>query len=139
MREQEVLTDNFLPTKKEIQTTTKNFAKNIIESGDFNKQEIYSQVIRLKETFNTLESEIKNSLTQESFEAFGLKGVFSNGGDKLQYTDDKTYSDILKDLKDREELLKTAYKSKKPIYDDEGVEVPKVSSKPIKSSLKISY
>ena len=42
-------------------------------------------------------------------------------------------------LSQREELLKLALKSDEPIYDGEGVEVPKVSVKYASDSLSIKY
>jgi hypothetical protein len=42
-------------------------------------------------------------------------------------------------LSQREELLKIALKSDEPIYDSEGVEVPKVSVKFASDSLAVKY
>ena len=49
MREQEIQTDNFLPTKKEIQTNSKKFIDDLINKGETDKKELYSQALRLKE------------------------------------------------------------------------------------------
>lgn len=139
MREQEVVTNNFLPTKKELQKSSKEFAKNIVDSGEHNLQEIYATALRLKESLTAIESELKNALGEESFEAFGLKASFRNGGDTVNYSDDEMISDLENQIKERKELLKTALKSTKEIYDDNGVLVPKVTTTPRKSSLSISF
>lgn len=139
MREQEIATDNFLPTKKEIQSNAKEFAKGLIDAGESNPQELLSQAIRLKEALAVIESELRNSLPQENFEAFGLKGTYVQGGNIPQYNEDETYAAIKKDLKSREDLLKTALKQEDGFFDAYGNEVPKVSVKPRKSSLTIKY
>lgn len=139
MREKEVLTDRFLPTKKEIIKSSKEFAKSVIDSGEVSPEELYSQAVRLKEAINSVESVLKESLPNENFEAFGIKGTFRNGGETLNYKDDEVYRDLEERLKQRAELLKTAYKTGSEFYDSDGVLVPVVSSTPRKSSLSISF
>ena len=139
MREQELQTNNFLPSKKEIQLTSKQFVSNILEAGEINKVEVYAQSLRLKEALSIIEAELKESLGQENFEAFGIKATFRNGGESLNYSDDPIYSELQSQLKAREELLKTALKIDYPFYDSEGIEIPKVSTTNRKSSLSITY
>jgi hypothetical protein len=52
-----------------------------------------------------------------------------NTGDRLDYATDPIYAQIQEQLKEREALLKVAFKSKQPIYDEHGAEVPKVPVK----------
>lgn len=139
MREQELQTNNFLPSKKEIQLTSKKFVSDLLDAGEVNKVEIYAQALRFKEAISIIEAELKESLGQENFEAFGIKATFRNGGEMINYSDDPIYLDLQKQLKDREELLKVALKSDSTIYDSEGIEIPKVSTTNRKSSLSISY
>ena len=139
MREQELQTSNFLPSKKEIQITSKKFVANLLDSGEINKVEVYAQALRLKEALSIIEAELKESLGQENFEAFGIKGTFRNGGEVLNYSDDPIYANLQNQLKDREELLKVALKSNNTIYDHQGWDVPKVSTTNRKSSLSITY
>lgn len=139
MREEEVATSNFLPTKKELHKSSTDFANQLIESGDHNIEEVYSQAIRLKEALNVVESVLNKNLPQENFESFGIKGTYRSGGDSINYSDDEVYMDLKKQLKDREELLKTAIKTKSDFYDSDGVLVPVVSTTPRKSSLAISF
>jgi len=139
MREKEIVTSNFLPTKKEIKTNSIKLAQDILDSGNFNIEEVYSQTIRLKDAISEIEKVLKSSLPGQSFEAFGLKGTFRSGGDTKNYAEDDKYSDLQKQIKHRKELLDLALKSDIEIYDEDGVEVPKVSTTPRKSSLAISY
>lgn len=139
MREQEIATENFLPTKREIQTSSKQFAKKLIDEGYHNPQELLAQALRLKEALTVIEAEIRNSLPQEDFEAFGLKGKYVQGGNIPQYEEDEVYATLKKDLKDREDLLKMALSQKDAFFDAYGNEVPKVSTKPRKSSLTIKF
>ena len=139
MREQEVMTDNFLPSKKEIQKSFKDFALELIDKGEVNLFEVFAQSIRYKEAFSIIESEIKNKLPQEKFESFGVKGVYKNGGSVFNYNEDDVIQKLNKLIETRKKLLETAYYSDTPIYDEDGVEVPKISKKQRKSSLAITF
>ena len=139
MRMQEIATDNFLPTKAEIQSNSKAFAKSLLDAGETNPQELLSQAIRLKEALTVIERELRDSLPQENFEAFGLKGTYVQGGNIPQYEEDEVYAALKKDLKNREDLLKVALKQENAFFDAYGNEVPKVSVKPRKSSLTIKF
>lgn len=138
MREQEIATTNFLPTKKEIARSSAEFAKNLIDSGNHNPKELFSQAIRLSEALNTITGELKKSLPDENFEAFGLKGTYRSGGDTINYKEDEVWASLKKDLDERQELLKLAQKQDL-VLDAGGNEVPRVSTTPRKSSLSISY
>ena len=139
MRQQEIQTQNFLPNKKEIQFSSKKFITDILEEGNVNKYELLSQAKRMSEALEVINEELLKVLPQENFEEFGLKGTFRNGGETINYKECEIWSDIQKELKEREELLKLALKSDKEIYDESGVLVPKVSTTPRKSSLSISF
>lgn len=139
MRQEEIATDNFLPTKKEIQQSSKDMIDRILQEGNHNPTELLSQAIRLKEALTVIEKELRNSLPQEDFEAFGMTGTYRDGGDIPQYEEDEIYRSLKKDLKDREEILKAALKLKNTVIDQYGNEVPKVSTKPRKSSLTIKF
>lgn len=139
MREQEVQTSNFLPNKKEIQFSSKQFIKEILDAGESNPYELISQAKRMQEAIDVVTAEILAILPQENFEEFGLKGTFRNGGDTVNFKDDEIWSEIQRELKQREEILKIALKSDKEIYDENGIQVPKVSTTPRKSSLSIAF
>ena len=139
MRESEIQTSNFLPTKKEVVASSEKFAKDLINAGEVDKVELFAQAIRMSEALSVITDELKKSLPEENFEAFGLKGTFRNGGSTPNYSEDELWSKLKEKLTDREMLLKVAMKSKETIYDSEGVEVPKVSENIKKSSLSITY
>lgn len=139
MQEQSITTENFLPNKKELQFNAKQFVSKMLDTGETDKTEIFCQAVRLNEVLNVITDELKKSLPQENFEAFGIKGTYRNGGDTLNYKEDPIYADIERELKERAELIKTATNSTNPIYDSEGIEVTKVSKTSRKSSLSISF
>lgn len=138
MRQQEIDTVNFLPSKKEIQFSAKEFISDILISGESNNYELFAQAKRMSEALEVVTTELLKSLPQENFESFGLKGTFRNGGDTVNFKEDEIWSDLQKQLKDREEILKLALKSSEPIFTEYG-EVPKVSTTPRKSSLSITF
>jgi len=137
LREQEVITDNFLPTKKELVKSSEEFAKGLIDGGEVNIQEVYAQALRLKESLTKIEAVLKGALGEESAEFYGMKSTFRNGGSTLNYAEDPIYVELKADLKNREELLKMA--QKQDIIDAYGNTVPKVSVTYRKSSLAISF
>jgi hypothetical protein len=139
MREQEIQTSNFLPNKKEIQFSAKNFITELLDAGETDKYELLAQAKRMGEALEVINAELLKVLPQENFEAFGLKGTFRSGGETINFKECEIWSDISKELKEREELLKLALKSDKEIYDEAGVLVPKVSTTPRKSSLAIAF
>ena len=139
LQEQSVETNNFLPSKKEIQLSAKSFVSNLLDAGATDKMELYAQAVRINEALQIVTDELKNSIPQENFEAFGIKGTYRSGGETLNYKEDYVYAELETKLKERAELIKVATKSKDTIYDSEGVEVTKVSSTQRKSSLAISF
>jgi len=139
LQEQSVETNNFLPSKKEIQLSAKSFVSNLLDAGSTDKMELYAQAVRINEALQIVTDELKNSIPQENFEAFGIKGTYRNGGSTPNYLEDEKWQQLKQALTDREMLLKVAQKSNDTIYDSEGCEVPKVSENIRKSSLSISF
>ena len=139
MREQEVQTQNFLPNKKEVQFSATNFITNLIDGGEVDKYELLAQAKRMQEALDVITAKILEVVPQENFEVFGLKGTFRNGGETINYKDDFKWSEIKEKLSEREMLLKVALKSNSTIYDDDGIEVTRVSTSPRKDTLAISW
>mgnify|MGYP003438070120 FL=1 len=137
MREEEIQTSNFLPTKKEIQLSSQKFITEILDSGEVDKYELLAQAKRLGEALEVINTELLKVLPQENFEAFGIKGTFRSGGDTINFSEDEIYATIKKDLDARTEQLKMA--QKQDTFDAYGNQVPKVSTTPRKSSLAISF
>jgi hypothetical protein len=139
MREQEIQTQNFMPNKKEIQFSATKFITDVIDGGEVDKYELLAQAKRMQEALDVITAKILEVVPQENFEAFGLKGTFRNGGETINYKDDFKWSEIKEKLNEREMLLKVALKSNSSIYDDDGVEVTRVSTSPRKDTLAISW
>lgn len=137
MRMQEIDTRNFLPTKKEIQNSSKKFITKTLDAGEIDKYELIAQAKRMQEALDTITTELLKVLPLENFEAYGLKGTFRNGGDTINYSEDLIYCELKNDLDKRAELLKLAQKQE--VADLYGNVVPKVSTTPRKSSLAIAF
>lgn len=138
MREQEIASSNFLPTKKEIEFSSKKFATELIESGEIDKMEAFAQAERMSLAISTVRDEIKSTLPIEKNISFGIEVIPVSGRQIIQFEEDPIYSDLKKQLKDREEILKLALKSDEPIFTEYG-EVPKVSVKYASDSLQVKY
>jgi len=127
-------------TKKEAILTGKRMVDNLLEEGDIDPKKVWANICRLKEVINAADTRFRESLY--IFEKENINGVeFTpvQGGETLNYKEDPIYNDIFNELKEREELLKLAYKSKNDIYDSEGIEVTKVSSSPRKPSITVKF
>ena len=139
MSQQEIETSNFLPNKKEVQFSANTFITKVIDGGEVDKYELLAQAKRMQEALDVITAKILEVMPQENFEAFGLKGTFRNGGETINYKDDFKWSEIKEKLSEREMLLKVALKSNSTIYDDDGIEVTRVSTSPRKDTLAISW
>ena len=137
MQMEEIATNNFLPSKKEIVLSSEQFANNLIQNGEHDKLEMFSQVVRIKEAVNTIHDTIKESLPREKQTAYGIEITPANGRQMIQYAEDEIWQQLNADLKAREELLKLAQKQE--VLDTYGIEVPKVSVKYASDSLQIKY
>jgi hypothetical protein len=139
MREQEIQTLNFLPNKKEVEFSAKQFASKLIEAGEVDKYEAFTQAVRMSNALEIIKDEIKSHLPKEKHVAFGVEISPISGRTMIQFQDDEMWQQLKHKLQQREELLKLALKSDETIYDSEGVEVPKVSVKYASDSLTIKY
>lgn len=128
-------------TKKKAVEQGKKAANEVLDSGNTDPKKVLSNIVRLKEFFNSFESELRSniSITEETTEN-GVKFTLMNTGDRLDYEQDQVYKQLSDKLKERGELLKLAYKSKDTIFDNEGIEVPKVGIKTHgKETIKLSF
>jgi hypothetical protein len=139
MAQQQVESQNYFLTKKEIELNAKKFASGLIEAGEIDKYEAFTQVVRLSNALEIIKDEIKSHLPKEKHIAFGIEMTPMSGRTMIQFQDDEMWSQLKHKLSQREELLKIALKSDEPIYDSEGVEVPKVSVKFASDSLAVKY
>ena len=137
MQMQEIATNNFLPSKKELELSSKTFAKNLIDAGEINKVEAFAQAERLTTAISNVRDELKASLPREKQIAFGIEINPVNGRQMIQFSEDEIWVQLNADLKAREELLKLALKQ--DVIDAYGNDVPKVSVKYSADSLTIKY
>lgn len=141
MRQEEIA--NLYPadfTKKEAAEAGKNFIRQALESGEVNKHHLGANLARLTEVLTSALTEFKEKIKDDpNTKEMGVEFSTKNGYEKLNYSEDEIWSDISRELKEREDLLKSAYKSKKEIYDETGVLVPKVSATMTKSSVNIKF
>ena len=127
-------------TKKEAVKTGKDLVKKVLDDGNVSILEFGANMIRLNEVVSSVVAEVRNNIKDiEKQTVHGVEFNPVNGGETLNFKDDEIWSDIKKELSEREELLKVAYKSKGEIYDEGGVLVPKVSSTPRASSITIKF
>lgn len=127
-------------TKKEATQRGVELIKSSLDSGEIDKMELYANIARLSEVLNSALSTCRSEIyITEKTKVYGVEFTPVNGGESLNYKDDPVYLEMFEKLKNREDLLKLAYKSKDEIYDSEGVEVPKVSGTPRKSSVTIKF
>ena len=139
LRQQEIQTEKYFLSKKEIENSGRLFAKQILSHGEIDKYELFSQAERLATVTANIRDEIKSHLPKEKHVAFGIEVNPVSGRTIIQFQDDLVWSELKEKMQQREELLKVALKSNEPIYDSEGVEVPKVSVKYASDSLQVKY
>lgn len=144
MRMEEESGQMYVPSmpKKEIVAKAKQDVKAIVDSGEVDIAEAVVDATRLSEYLKVFVSELRNHVGDEydKYECKGVKLSFKGTGDRLDYEQDEKYAEIKAQLKEREELLKLAYKSKDMIFDSEGVEVPRVGVKNAsKQTLNINF
>jgi hypothetical protein len=129
-----------------IEKTTQgiNAIVEAVEAGVVNPLDAFASFNKLEKLFKEAKVKI-DELARDEAEKYTAKTfTFGNveftrkdGAKKLNYSEDLLYSNLQAKLKAREELLKVAQKS--TIYDDEGVEVPKVSISYNKDSLMVKF
>jgi len=146
-RQEEMLSGEvqLLGSKKEIVEKAREWAMQIAdeEYGSESLNKRYASIQRIKEYIDTIQKEFKAAITEgmneKELECHGVKFTKVDGRRSLDYSTDEVWSELKKQLKEREELLKVASKSKETIYDNEGVEVPKCPEKASKAYIKLTY
>jgi len=129
-----------------IEKTTQgiNAIVQAVENGVVNPLDAFASFNKLEKLFKEAKVKIDEMARDEAEKYTAKTFTFGNveftrkdGAKKLNYSEDLLYSNLQTQLKAREELLKVAQKS--TIYDDEGVEVPKVSISHNKDSLMVKF
>lgn len=121
--------------RKELAQEAEFYATKLLEQKE--PEEILSQTLRIESFVSAINKELKTKITENT--SFG--GVEFSEGQRtvLNFKEDPIYNDLHNELKNREDLLKARVKLMKPIYDENGEEVPLVSSTTssfIKASIK---
>ena len=120
-----------IENKKRIEQLAKDNAKQIVEAGEDDLFQKLSQCARMEQYAKVFTKEIRlavqDELNGQKYEAYGMEFTEKNAPSRLNYSDDLVWNELKEALKQREELLKVASKSDKPIFDDEGVEVTRCS------------
>jgi hypothetical protein len=129
-----------------IEKTTQgiNAIVEAVENGVVNPLDAFASFNKLEKLFKEAKVKIDelardeaDKYTAKTFTFGNVEFTRKDGAKKLNYSEDLLYSNLQAKLKSREELLKVAQKS--TIYDDEGVEVPKVSISYNKDSLMVKF
>ena len=117
-----------------------------VESGEINALDAFASFKRLEAIFKDARERVDRlafdeaeKYNEKTFSYSGVKFTVKQGSERLNYNEDHVCSDLAEKLKQRQELVKLATKSKDLIYDSEGIEVTKVSSKFDKSSLTVKF
>ena len=129
-----------------IEKTTQgiNAIVEAVEAGVVNPLDAFASFNKLEKLFKEAKVKIDelardeaDKYTEKTFKLGAVEFTKKQGASKLNYSEDLLYRNLQAKLKAREELLKVAQKS--TIYDDEGVEVPKVSISYNKDSLVVKF
>jgi iron only hydrogenase large subunit-like protein len=118
---------------------------NGIKDGNINALDVFATFKKLEKIFTEAKVKVEKHAFDEA-EKYDKTFVFSGvsftrkeGSESLNYIEDELCKSLSEKLKERQELVKLASKSKDVIFDSDGVQVPKVSSKFGKSSLSIKF
>lgn len=120
--------------KKAILSLATDQMNEIIESGEYDLKEAVIYCRAQKMYWDQAEKVIGQEARAE-LDKYQGKYEFSDmvelslgsTGVRKKYTDDPIYASLADQLKERKELLDLAFKLNDPVYDSEGVQVPKVS------------
>lgn len=131
-------------TRKEVIQSAEQFADELIQSGEFKSDEALTRLVKLNDYITAFEKKLRADIEDDMVgnDKITLSGVTiacSEGSQRINFKEDPIYCELQDALKEREDLLRVALKSSKPIYDNEGIEIPKVSVSFTKSSIKVSY
>ncbi len=111
-------------SSRELKDYANSQLETILQHSEPN--EVLSKSVRLEKYLTELNSGLKKRL--ENLES--VNGVEFSEGNRttLNFKEDSDWLQLNEELKRREELLKARMKLGKSIYDDEGVQVPLISS-----------
>lgn len=135
-QENNIISFSLTETKKSIVEKAENFYENISENGEITKEEAFAKAIRNATYWQTISEKIKETF-EEKTQFYGVEVTPMSGKQIIQYEEDTIYSEILKTLKDRANLLKLAQTQE--TADLYGNIVPVVSVKFAKDSKNVKF
>lgn len=125
-------------SKKEASKTGSELVKNVLDSGQVDKMQLFANLARLNEVISSAINECRNSIEViEKTTSLGVEFSPVNGGNTINYSDDEIWVELKRCLDSRTEELKLA--QKQDVFDAYGNQVPKVSVTPRKSSITIKF
>lgn len=119
-------------SKAQIEEQAQAQADLLMSEGEVDEFQAIAIIERNKTFWATISDKMREKigeLPEKNYKFWGCEFSKRNTGDRLDYAADPIYAQIQEQLKEREALLKAAFKSTKPIYDEHGAEVPKVPVK----------
>jgi len=127
-------------SKSKATEAGKNLVDSLFDNGEVDELKVWSNIVRLKEVINSADKAFRDRISLNSKDiSNGVEFSPKNGSKKLNYTEDPIYNELVSEVKSREELLKVAHNSKDVIFDNDGIEVPKVSASFDKSSITVKF
>lgn len=125
-------------TKKDAIATGENLIESVLESGEVDIMQLGANLARLEQVISSAMAKFRNHIIDtEKVKVLGVEFSPVNGGNTINYSDDEIWTELKRCLDERTEQLKLA--QKQDTFDAYGNEVPKVSSKPRKSSITIKF
>lgn len=127
-------------TKKKAVSTGQELVNQVFELGEVDPLKVFSNIVRLKEVVNAADKAFRERLQLNTADSSnGVTFTPKNGSKKLNYSEDPIYAELVAKVKAREELLKSVASQTEPVYDSEGIEIPKVSVTYDKSSITVTF
>ena len=110
--------------RKELAYEAEFYATKLLKEKE--PEEVLAQTLRIESFVSALNKELKSQITENTT----FDGVEFSEGQRtvLNFKEDPIYLELYNELKNREDLLKARVKLMKPIFDENGEEVPIVSS-----------
>jgi hypothetical protein len=136
-----VAKDSLIPTVESSILTLING----VENGEVTGLDVFATFKKLEKIFDEAKKKVEEYAMAEAtkydktFIIAGVEFTSKEGSKLLNYSEDFLIQELSEKLKQRQDLIKVATASKEAIFDENGIEVTKVSLKPTKSSLMVKF
>ena len=139
---------DLIVAKESILPTVQGFIDTLVQgvdNGEINALEVFATFKKLEKVFDESKRKVEEQAQKEAsnydknFKVAGVEFTQKEGSKTLQYSEDFLIVELTDKIKQRQELIKVATISKEPIYDQNGIEVTKVSIKSSKSILAVKF